>query len=30
MYYKLDDFSTVMRLWNQMKNKIIENQVQMT
>jgi len=30
MYYKLDDFSTVMRLWNQMKNKIIENQVEMT
>lgn len=30
MYYRLDDFSTVMRLWNQMKNKIVENQMMMT
>lgn len=30
MYYKLEDMETALRVWKQMKNKILENQLAKT
>ena len=30
MYYKLEDIETALRVWKQMKNKILENQLAKT